>query len=71
MAERCFIHPDGKSFVPCHSCGRYFCEECLTEGEEYYYCREENCQTLKAKEMCRLGSAKEQKERDNNLIKQK
>ncbi len=68
MAERCFIHPDRKSSAPCHSCGRYFCEECLTEGEEYYYCREEHCQTLKAQETDRLRVAKEL---ESNLIKQK
>ena len=68
MAESCFIHPDRKSLAACHSCGRHFCEECLTEGKEYYYCREEYCQTLKAEEMDRLGLAKE---RDSGLIKQK
>jgi len=71
MAERCFIHSDRESFAPCHSCGKYFCEECLMEGEEYYYCREEHCQTLKAEEMDRLRLAKERKERDSDLIKQK
>ena len=68
MAESCFIHPDRKSLAACHSCGRHFCEECLTEGEEYYYCKEEHCQNLKAEEMDRLGLAKEQ---DSELIKQK
>ena len=68
MAESCFAHPDRKSLAPCRSCRRHFCEECLTEGEEYYYCREEKCQTLKAQEMDRLRAAKEP---DSNLIKLK
>ncbi len=71
MAERCFIHPERKSLAPCHSCGRHFCEECLTEGEEYYYCREEHCQTLKVQETERLRRLGVAKELDSDLIKQK
>jgi hypothetical protein len=68
MNERCFNHPDKKSLAPCHSCKKYFCEECLTEGREYYYCGDEQCQALKNQEDQRFeGSAK----RDTALLQQK
>jgi len=50
MEERCFNHPNKKAVAPCHSCGKYFCEECLTEGGEYYYCKDEQCQSLRGDE---------------------
>jgi transcription initiation factor IIE alpha subunit len=28
----------------CHNCGKHFCAECLSEGDEYYYCKSPECQ---------------------------
>ena len=44
MKEKCTNHPNKNSLSFCHSCGKYFCEDCLDVGEEYYYCKEEKCQ---------------------------
>lgn len=41
--EKCFNHPDRNSISFCHVCKRHFCEACLMEGEEYYYCKNEDC----------------------------
>jgi hypothetical protein len=50
MKEKCFNHPDKNSISFCHSCGRHFCEKCLSEGKEYYYCKDEKCQILMKEE---------------------
>ena len=44
MEQNCFTHPTRKALSFCHSCGRSFCSDCLVEGEEFYYCRDEACQ---------------------------
>jgi ankyrin repeat protein len=44
MKNKCYNHPDRIALSFCHSCGRYFCEECLVEGIEYYYCKAPECQ---------------------------
>lgn len=41
---KCFNHSDKEALNVCHSCGRSFCEDCLTEGLEYYYCKDVACQ---------------------------
>lgn len=46
----CFNHPDKKAFSVCHCCGKDFCRECLSEGEEYYYCKDPKCQEMLKKE---------------------
>jgi len=33
MKEKCFNHPDKKAISYCHSCGKYFCEDCLSIGK--------------------------------------
>ena len=43
MTEYCMNHPDKKALSFCHSCKEYFCEDCLEEGNEYYYCKREAC----------------------------
>ena len=40
----CSRHQDKKALSFCHNCGKYFCKECLTEGKEYYYCSNSDCQ---------------------------
>ncbi len=41
--DHCFNHPDRKALSVCHECGRHYCELCLDEGEEFYYCRRPAC----------------------------
>jgi hypothetical protein len=42
--NNCVNHPDKKAISVCHNCGKEYCAECLTEGEEYYYCKKPECQ---------------------------
>lgn len=44
--ERCVNHLDRKPLSVCHGCGRQFCESCLDEGEEFYYCKSPECHDL-------------------------
>lgn len=44
MKEACANHPERKAENSCHSCGQFLCGDCLVEGNEYYYCRQEACQ---------------------------
>ena len=46
MLGMCKNHPDKKASNTCHNCGGSFCEECLTEGIEYYYCSKPECQSV-------------------------
>jgi len=46
MKEKCSNHPDKYSVSFCHSCGKYFCENCLSVGTTYYYCKDKKCQLL-------------------------
>lgn len=48
--KNCINHPDRKALSICHGCGKYFCESCLSEGEEFYYCQSASCQELLKKE---------------------
>ena len=49
--KTCFNHPDKKAFSICHGCGKEFCESCLVEGNEFYYCRNPECQKLLKEEI--------------------
>lgn len=42
--EHCANHPNRKAISVCHNCGGAYCEACLVEGNEYYYCRKPACQ---------------------------
>ncbi len=44
--EQCVNHPDRKAYSICHGCGKHYCEDCLTAGNEYYYCNNPECQKL-------------------------
>ncbi len=46
MKDKCSTHPDEDAMSICHSCGKYFCANCLSTGREYYYCKNEKCQLL-------------------------
>ena len=46
----CKNHPGRKAFSICHNCGEHYCEDCLSEGQEYYYCKKNECQAALKKE---------------------
>lgn len=46
----CINHPNRKALSICHGCGKPYCEECLDEGKEFYYCKTTACQELLRKE---------------------
>lgn len=46
----CTNHPDRKALSVCHGCAKPYCEDCLDEGKEFYYCRKPACQGLMKKE---------------------
>lgn len=62
--KTCFNHPKRKALSKCHGCGKDYCEECLDEGLEYYYCRKPECQTMLLQEL----SGKNGTENYNNDI---
>jgi hypothetical protein len=35
----------------CHNCGKDYCNECLDEGIEYYYCKSPQCQIILNEEL--------------------
>ena len=43
MKHYCKNHPDKIALSFCHSCGEYYCSDCLNEGSQYYYCKNEKC----------------------------
>jgi transcription elongation factor Elf1 len=47
----CVNHPGKKAFSICHGCGKDFCELCLDEGKEFYYCKNPECQKILKKEL--------------------
>jgi hypothetical protein len=53
----------------CHSCGRYFCSECLIEGEEFYYCRDETCQNELRQERAGIPSEPEEEASNRSFFK--
>jgi uncharacterized protein YbaR (Trm112 family) len=42
----CFNHPEKKAFSICRGCGKDYCEVCLVEGTEYYFCKNPECQKI-------------------------
>lgn len=46
----CTNHPDKKALSVCHSCGKPFCESCLDEGKEFYFCKDPACQGMLKRE---------------------
>lgn len=43
MEQFCKNHSDKKALSICHNCSDSFCEECLIEGDVYYYCKKPEC----------------------------
>jgi hypothetical protein len=50
MDRFCKNHSNVKALSFCHSCKEYFCENCLEESIEYYYCKKKSCQEAKRRE---------------------
>ncbi len=46
MEHNCYNHPERRAYSICHNCGKSFCEDCLVEGGEYYYCKNTACQKV-------------------------
>ena len=46
MKHHCKNHPNTIALSLCHSCGEYYCSDCLNEGLEYYYCKNEKCNKI-------------------------
>lgn len=49
--KNCINHPDKKATSICHGCGKDYCESCLDDGKEFYYCKNLECQKLLKKEL--------------------
>jgi hypothetical protein len=49
--KSCVNHTNKKAFSICHGCGKDYCELCLNEGKEYYYCKNPECQKLLREEL--------------------
>lgn len=58
MSKRCFNHPEKQALSLCHSCKKYYCEDCLTAGNKYYYCKNNKCQSLLNEEKARINQEK-------------
>ena len=43
--NKCYNHPERIAYSICSNCGRYYCEECLLEGTDYYYCKSSECRS--------------------------
>ena len=43
QSPTCKNHPNRKALSNCHSCGNWFCHECLEEGLQYYFCKKTKC----------------------------
>ena len=56
MKHYCRNHKDKIALSFCHSCGEYFCGECLSEGDEYYYCKQEKCDQIYCAELSKNGN---------------
>ena len=49
--EYCLNHPDREAYSVCRNCGNPYCQDCLTEGGDYYYCKKPECQMAKKNEL--------------------
>lgn len=44
MNKYCYNHPNVEAISICHNCQLSFCQNCLMECIEYYYCYKDECQ---------------------------
>jgi predicted Zn finger-like uncharacterized protein len=49
--ENCINHPERESLSVCHNCGNHYCQDCLTEAGEYYYCKQPACRDARKYEL--------------------
>ncbi|MBL1215689.1 MAG: hypothetical protein HND52_20145 [Ignavibacteriae bacterium] len=42
--SNCKNHPNKTAYTICNNCKEDFCEDCLDEGKEFYYCKNSECQ---------------------------
>lgn len=50
MEHYCENHYDLTASDRCRSCGKHFCKDCLSEGTEYSYCANTQCQARMIKD---------------------
>jgi len=63
------MHPTRQALSFCHSCGRYFCSDCLVESEEFYYCRDEACQKALSQDAFRVAEERKIQSVKGNFFK--
>jgi uncharacterized protein YbaR (Trm112 family) len=44
--KKCKNHPEVEALSICHVCGNDYCDLCLDEGKEYYFCKKAECHKL-------------------------
>ncbi|HEY6626411.1 MAG TPA: DUF2007 domain-containing protein [Ignavibacteriaceae bacterium] len=49
--KSCVKHTDKKAISICHGCGKDYCELCLVESKEFYFCKNPECQKLLREEL--------------------
>ena len=69
MGHSCFTHPTRQALSFCHSCGRYFCSDCLVEGKDFYYCMDETCRGGLRQETVRISREPEEQVSKAGLFK--
>jgi hypothetical protein len=50
MEYTCHRHASVAAAGTCHSCGKHFCEECLTQGMENSYCSDSDCRDQRVRD---------------------
>lgn len=51
----CIYHPSQEALSYCHHCHDWICSQCVSEGQEYYYCRKLECQEALKREGVFVG----------------
>lgn len=51
MKNYCMNHPDVEAINFCHSCKEFYCQDCISEGEIYYYCKKNECEKKLTEEL--------------------
>jgi len=49
--KSCVNHTDKKAISICYGCGKDYCELCLVESKEFYFCKNPECQKLLREEL--------------------
>jgi hypothetical protein len=55
--KTCVIHPSRSALSFCHSCKGFFCENCLIEAGDYYFCGATACVAASQREATRKQAA--------------